>query len=318
MLTLRCAALALASLFAFAVGCSKPAAVSQATATPASATNSEPRLFEMHGIVKQLDVPGKRILIAHDEVKDFMAAMTMPFQVQTETDLHGLMREDEVSFRLHFASATNWIDRIVILGGPKPEQGPDRPPVRIARNVEPLKIGDAVPSYPFTNEFGVEVNLANLKGTAFAVTFIYTRCPFPDFCPKMSSRFAEAMKTLRADRSAPTNWHLFSLTFDPTYDTPRILRNYGRQYEYDPAVWSFLTGALIDIDAITDQLEMQIVTGEESSSAWSHRLRTIVVDANGKLQSILRGGNDDSLWRTQDLVDAVIKAARVAPASPGN
>ena len=303
-----------ALFLAAAGGCSKQSPISDFKAVAGTATNTELRIFEMRGTVKRVDVTGKRVLIAHDEVKDFMAAMTMPFQVREDAELRGLIPEDEVSFRLSFSPATNWIDHIEILGGPRPEKGPDRPPVRVAPNVEPLKVGDPMPSYSFTNEFGAAVNLANLNGTAFAVTFIYTRCPFPDFCPKMSARFAETMKLLQADRSAPTNWHLFSLTFDPTYDTPRILRNYGRQYGYDPAAWSFLTGSMYDIDGITDQIEMQIMTGD-SASAWSHRLRTIVVDANGKLQSIFRGGNDDSLWRTQDLVDALVKAARVPPAA---
>ena len=305
-------------LIALAAACSSKQSISDFKSVESGSATSELRVFEMKGTIKGVDLPGRRLLIKHDEVKDFMAAMTMAFNVQKEVELHGLLQEDQISFRLNFSPATNWIDHILILGGPRPEKGPDRPPVRLARNVEALKVGDPVPSYPFTNELGQAVNLANLKGTAFAVTFIYTRCPFPDFCPKMSGRFAETMKMLKADVSAPTNWHLFSITFDPTYDTPRILRNYARQYEYDPAAWSFLTGLLIDIDAITDQLELQVVTGEESAAAWSHRLRTFVVDTNGRLQNIFKGGNDDSLWRTQDLVDAIVKAARAQSVPTGN
>ena len=310
-LTLQ-APIQLALLFALLTGCS----------TTESSSNPRPidpatgaRSYEVKGTIKEVDLAGKRVLIAHEAIRNFMAAMTMPFHVRDEAEVQGLLAGDRVSFRLWFAETTNWVDHIVILAGAGPEKGPDRPQNRLVRNVEPLKIGDLIPSYPFTNELNRAVNLGGLKGTAFALTFIYTRCPFPDFCPKMSSSFADAQKLLKADPSAPTNWHLFTITFDPTYDTPRVLRNYARAYQYDPARWSFLTGALIDIDAITEQLDLQVESSEESANLWNHKLRTVVVDANGKLQKVFIG----NLWQTPELVDELVKGARAtATGTTGN
>src|SRR5580704_14417208 len=96
--------------------------------------------------------------------------------------------------------------------------------------------------YKFTNEMGQAVSLSDFHGQALAVTFFFTRCPFPNFCPRLSKNFEEASQMLAADKSVPTNWHFLSVTFDPDFDTPTVLRAYGERYEYDPAHWSFLTG----------------------------------------------------------------------------
>ena len=166
----------------------------------------------------------------------------------------------------------------------------------MVRDVEPLEPGDIVPNYSFTNELGQAVSLDDFKGKALALTFIFTRCPMPDFCPLLSKRFSEAYKLLTTTPNAPTNWHFLSISFDPHFDTPAVLKNYAQRYNYDPQRWNFVTGAMIDIDAITEQFDLPIIKQGEN---WDHKLRTVVLDGEGRVKKIFVY----NLWTTADLVD---------------
>ena len=102
---------------------------------------------------------------------------------------------DVVSFRMTVTATDSWIDQIRKLTPPIPTELPTREGLRFMKNVEPLQIGDRVPDYQFTNELGQPINIGDLKGQALAITFIFTRCPLPNFCPRMTGNFAEAQQT---------------------------------------------------------------------------------------------------------------------------
>src|SRR5262249_34987047 len=97
-------------------------------------------------------------------------------------------------------------------------------------------------NYAFTNELRQAVWLSEFPGQGLAITFFFTRCPIPEFCPRLSKNFEEASQKLSTMLNAPTNWHFLSVTFDPEFDTPAMLKAYGERYQYDPAHWSFITG----------------------------------------------------------------------------
>src|SRR5262249_46347337 len=117
-----------------------------------------------------------------------------------------------------------------------------------SRMVEPLSAGDPVPDYQFVNEAGKTIHLSDFKSQELAVTFIFTRCPFPTFCPKMSSNFEKIAVEL-SKPGGPTNWHLLSISFDPEFDTPARLMEYAKRYKPDAAKWNFATGEKSDIEA---------------------------------------------------------------------
>jgi protein SCO1/2 len=177
---------------------------------------------------------------------------------------------------------------------------------RRVRDVEPLDIGDVMPNYSFTNELGKAVSLDELKGKPYAFTFIYTRCPIPDFCPLMSKQFMDVQRLLENTPDAPEGWRLFSITIDPEYDTVAVLKGYASRYKYDPARWSFLTGPLIDITAIAEQFGLMFYRPDETIS---HNLRTVVIDRAGKVQSIIMGNT----WKAEDLVTSLVEAGKVNP-----
>ncbi|MBI4663179.1 MAG: SCO family protein [Verrucomicrobia bacterium] len=286
--------------------CREKPAASSAVKKPAQ-TNQQ--IFAVKGLVKRLEAEGQAVVIQHEEIPNYMAAMTMPFSVKDTNDLRAVRPGQSVTFRLHVTEDESWIDQIAEVGAPKTNDPPERPSVRVVREVQPLKEGDPMPDYRFTNELGQAVSLSDFKGHALALTFIFTRCPLPEFCPLMSRNFSLAQQQLASSPGAPTNWHLLTISFDPHFDTPAVLRSYAQIYRRDARRWSFVTGALIDIDAITEQFELPVIKQGET---FEHKLRTVVIDAVGRIQKVFMGNK----WTAEELADEIRRAAAANPARP--
>ena len=290
---------------------SMPAPVAVATGSPAPSTNLQ--TFFVRGVVKELKADGRTVVIDHEEIPNYMAKMVMPFKVKDTNQLAGLGTNDQVHFRFNVAEFESWIDRVTKTGtAPAPVADPNRKNFRLVREVEVLKEGDALPAYTFTDQRGQPFRTADFKGRALALTFIFTRCPVPDFCPRMSLRFAQTDKQLRALADGPANYHLLSLSFDVDYDTPPVLQNYANtvkaQHGADLGRWTFATGKLIDIDDITERFGL-VFPRDAEKPVFNHNLRTVVIDPAGKVQKIFIG-ND---WKADELVTEMVKAAKVKP-----
>jgi protein SCO1/2 len=236
-----------------------------------------------------------------------MAAMTMPFDVKSADELRDLQPGDAVSFRIVVAGDDAWIDQIKKLSAaPKLSELPQNGQFRVTRDVEPLKVGDLLPNYHFTNQLGQAVSTAQFKGQALAFTFFFIRCPYPTFCPLMSKNFSDTQRKLLALANGPTNWHLLSVSFDPEFDSPEALKSYARPYNCDPKHWDFVTSDLVEITALADQV------GENfwhEGPSITHNLRTVVVDAQGRIQKII----PENKWTSDELVAEIVKAAAAKP-----
>jgi len=289
----------------FAVACKK-------TNAELAAGNSltSTQTFQVKGVVVELDPDGKNVKIKHEKIPGYMGAMTMLFEARPTNELSGLSPGDSVSFRMSVTETDGWIYQIKKLESASPVTNtlPTTGRFRVVREVEPLNVGDLMPDYHFTNQLSQAVSLSQFRGQALAITFIFTRCPFPLFCPLVSRNFEEVQKKLLTQANAPTNWHLLTISFDPEYDTPPRLKGYAKQYNADPAHWSFLTGALIDITAIAEQCGL-LFWREGDGVNISHNLRTAVVDAQGRVQKII----PENKWTSEELVQEIIKAAQVQP-----
>ena len=294
-------ALAMVSMIGGLVSCGEKSP-GQNPAPDARNGQSSTQIFSVKGVVKELKPDGKTAVVQHEEIPNYMPAMTMPFEVKNTNELTGLRPGDEVSFRLFVTEKEGWIDRITKLGSTNVAEPPPAETFRRVRTVDPLNVGDPMPDYPFTNELGEAIHLGQFKGQALGLTFIYTRCPFPNFCPRMSSNFADAYKKLSALPDAPGNWRLLSISFDPEHDTPALLKSYAKRYDYGTNHWSFATGALIDIDAITEQFGLIF---PREGVGFNHNLRTVVVDAQGRVQKVFTGNE----WKVDDFVEEMVKAA---------
>jgi protein SCO1/2 len=260
------------------------------------ATNA--RSFMAKGTVMELKPDGRTVVIRHEAISNYMAAMTMPFKAKAPEELAGLHRGDEISFRLQVAESESWVDGITKIGTVllPPIQSPAHSPTD--RSNHPLL------DYKFTNELGQAVSLNDFRGQALAITFFYTRCPIPDYCPRLSKNFQEAQQKLESLSGAPANWHFFSISFDPEFDSPQLLKAYGNSYQYDPKHWSFLTGPAGKIAELARQSD---VSYESDAGTFNHNFRTLIIDANGHLQMIFPTSGDLS----DQIVAEIIKAAAV-------
>jgi protein SCO1/2 len=266
------------------------------------------RAYHVKGVVKEVLPDRNKVKIDHEEIPGYMDAMTMVFDVKDPKELAGLQPGDTVFFRMVVTETDGWIEQVQKLAVPTPVATNAPETFRVVPEVEPLKVGDLMPDYRFTNELGQVVRLSDFKGQALAFTFMFTRCPFPTFCPRMSGNFAEAAQKLPRLSNAPTNWHLLSITIDPQFDTPAVLLSYARRYKADPQRWNHVTGDLIDITAIGEQFGLLFWRPDPNQPAGiSHNLRTVVVDVQGRVQRIF----SENEWKVDELVEEMVKAAGV-------
>jgi protein SCO1/2 len=272
---------------------------------PAASRPAEPdtnqQVFEVKGIVRA--VKTAQVEIKHEAIPGYMPSMTMPFDVKDTNELAGLQPGQTVQFRLTVTATDAWIDQIHQVGDVFAKAPPANAPIRLAQDVETLQPGSSMPSCQLTNELGEAFSTSQFKGQALAFTFLFTRCPYPTFCPRMATYFQEAQKKLLALPNAPTNWHLLTISFDPAFDKPEVLKSYAQAHQYDPAHWTFATGSLIDITAFSEQFGLQFWHDETGSL--SHNLRTVVVDAKGRVVKIFAGNE----WTSDELVKEIVKAA---------
>lgn len=306
-----------ANLLAFVVYLWRPKAKPESTreASGGTPTASHPGVYSVTGVVKEVRADGSNVVIRHEAIPGFMPAMTMPFTARDPRELASVQPGDRVSFRLLVTDEESWINSVERLGVTNEPVSFAYEQARIVRDVEPLKIGDPMPDYSFTNEFGRPAKLGDFRGQAVGLTFVFTRCPLPEFCPRMLKNFSIAAASLKAQAEAggPTNWHLVAMTFDPLFDTPAVLKNHAQRYNYDPARWTFLTGALIDIDALTEQLGM-VFRRQTPTALPDHNVRTAVIGPDGRLLRLTVGNT----WKPEELVRDLVDAAKGKPLSEEN
>ena len=284
----------------FAAGCG-PSSTTDDGGHVAKVSDTNQQIFQVKGVVVEVKPREASVKIKHEAVPDYMPAMTMPFDVKDTNELAGLEAGDPVSFRLLVRDMESWIDHIQKTG-PKTNLPPTTGPFRRVRDVEPLNEGDLLPEYQFTNQLGKIFSTKDFQGGALAIEFLFTRCPLPNFCPFLANTFAEAQKQLLALPNAPTNWHLLTLSFDPEFDTPAVLKNYSDAHGADAAHWTFATGEPIDLSAIGEQFGL-LVSRDENNSI-SHNLRAVVIDASGRVRKIFIGNE----WKADELVIEMLKA----------
>jgi protein SCO1/2 len=278
-----------------------------ARAQAAETAATSQKTFHARGVVRELKPDGTTVVIQHEEVTNYMPAMTMPFDVKDTGELKGLQPGDGVTFQIIVTDRDAWIDHITKLNATQPAQPAAHPNWRVVRDVEPLKVGDALPEYHFTNEFGRAVSTRQFKGQALVFTFFFTRCPYPTFCPFLSHSFEDTQTKLKTMAGGPANWHLLSISFDTETDSPAALKAYAGAYHYNPEHWSFVTGDLTEISAIADQVGAYF--GHDESGGITHNLRTVVVDAQGRVQRVFT----DNRWTSDELVAEIVKAAQAKP-----
>jgi protein SCO1/2 len=271
------------------------------------------------------EVKPNSVVIQHDSISNYMDAMTMPFKVRDTNQLAGLHRGDKISFRLLVKEDESWIDHISktrnatnrapefpLSPGGKGKSANERPNAsEFQPNVSKPAIGaHPLMNYNFTNEFGQPVALASFRGQALGITFFFTRCPIPEYCPRLSRNFEEASNKLLAMPNAPTNWHFLSVSIDPQMDTPGVLRAYARRYHSNSNHWSFLTGP---VEKVRELAEQSGVTYEPDNGLFNHNFRTLVIDTGGHMQTSFPIGGNLSDALVTEILKAIAPTNTVRP-----
>ena len=285
-----------------------------------SASRAGTTNYFVRGVLTGVKQDEHQLVIAHEAIPNFMDAMTMPFNVKDAAIVTNVAIGEKIAFQLHLTETESWVDHIepvavsrsAASGAPALPSGDSHAEVKAnsastGRSESPLR------NYKFMNELGRPVSLSDFRGQAIALTFFFTRCPIPEFCPRLSRNFQEVQRRLSAMENAPTNWHLLSVTFDPAHDTPEVLKAYGAAYRYDPAHWSFLTGPK---DKIAELARACDVKFDPDNGLFNHNFRTLIVDASNRLQTVFPTSGNISDSIVQELLKAAGATNRItAPAT---
>ena len=292
-----------------ASACKKPAApadpVPAASQPPVAATNSVARSFPTRGVIRELP-GGDKAVIRHEEIPGYMPKMTMELTVRNTNELTGLQVGDEITFKLFADADTHWIESLqrtkaasaLVVEPPSSRQAAFTPKLR------ELQPGDLMLDAELLAETGRTVKFADFRGRALAFTFIFTRCPLPDFCPRMGNRFKEARELLLTRPNTPTNWQFLSISFDPDNDLPPVLANYARNYRgANPDRWLYAAASTNTLARIASPLDLKYA---REGGSISHNLRTVVLDPAGRIHRQF----DGNAWKAAELADALTDAAR--------
>jgi len=255
------------------------------------------------GLILAADPAAATATISHDAFPGFMDAMAMPFELRGAARRATLTPGDRVRLRLSVKGDRSWIDRLDIVSAAPVDAGLQQSPAVPVL----VPVGSPVPPFALTDQSDRTVSLAALAGKVVAVTFIYTRCPLPDYCPRMVQNF----RAIR-DRFAPRmdrDLVLLTVSFDPKYDTPETLARYARANRADTPGWHFLTGDPAKIERVCHAFGIQYWPEE---GMITHSLETAIIDRDGRLAAAVEG-KDFTPQQLGDLVASVLDRASARP-----
>ena len=254
--------------------------------------------YDLKGKVVAVNKSERTATIAHEDIKGYMPAMTMPFKIKSDVDLEMLKTGDQVTGTLVVDEVESWVEITAIVEGPVTDsQNIDVPG-------EP-RPGTDVPDFGLVNQDGKRIHLAQYRGQALALTFIYTRCPMPDQCTLMSNNFAAIDQELQKQPDIYAKTHLLTISFDPEYDSPKVLRSYGASHSgrYTDETfqhWEFATGSPDEVKGIAQFFGLRYFHDTESGQDQVlHSLRTVLIGPDGKLFKLYRGNE----WKPAEIVN---------------
>jgi protein SCO1/2 len=238
------------------------------------------RHYTTTGVVLRVDRPGALVTVSHDALPGFMDAMAMPFDLKGTARLTPLTPGDRVRLRLSVKGSRSWVDRLEVVSAAPVDAGLGQTPAATAL----VPVGSLVPDFDLIDQSGARFTLSSLKGKVVAVTFIYTRCPLPDYCPRMVANF-RALRDRFASRM-DRDLVLLTVSFDPKHDTPEMLRTYATGHRAGGPGWHFLTGDVARVERVCAALGVQYWAEE---GLITHSLQTAIIDREGRLAATVEG-----------------------------
>ena len=256
-----------------------------------------PRRYSGRGLVLAVDLNARTITVSHDQIAGFMEPMVMTLKVADPKLLNGLARGARIYFRLAVERDRSILDHVLRVSADPVDPAKWQEPV--VSRVTP--IGEPVPDFRLTDQAGNPVSLSQFRGKVVVVTFIYTRCPLPDYCPRMTANFSALRQ--RFTLFMGKDLVLLSVTFDPEHDTPQVLLEYARARGANIQGWHFLTGTKQEITRVAGLFGLEYWPDQ---GLFTHNLQTALVDRGGRLAATVEG-KDYTAAQLGDLVERLLQ-----------
>ena len=275
---------------------------------PAPVSPATTKTYTLRGIVREVDTPSGVVTIAHEDIPGFMKAMTMDFTPIDRSNLGELNVGDEVEGPLVVATKAGTVEDYnlrslsVVKAAPralKLDFGSGT--ATIAEKPAILKVGEPVPDFAMTTQEGKPLTLSDLRGEVVVLTFVYTRCPLPDYCPAMDRRFRAISERLSAVKGRSRGVRLLSISFDPEHDTPEVLRKHAESQGAAPPLWTYAVASHEELAKVAPRLGL--IYGPMPGEI-RHNLCTAVVGPDGRLARLDVGAAGKS-WTPEDMLRTI-------------
>jgi protein SCO1/2 len=260
---------------------------------------SHRKTYPLQGEVRGKDLTTNEVTVNHGDIPGFMPAMTMPYKVKNTAMLQELQPGDKIAAEVVVSKDGNdyWLEDVRITD--ESRRGKVKP-----TESHMLMPGEKVPEVPLVDQDGQTIHLKDFSGKAVLVTFIYTRCPVPTFCPRLSSQFARIHNELKTTPDDYSKTQLLTISFDPKYDTPAVLRKYGLAYLEGDASgfsqWDFASTKEADMRRLAQAFGLDY---QEQDNQISHTMDIALIAPDGTLVKS---------WSTEWTSDELLKALRQA------
>ncbi len=267
--------------------------------------STQPRRYTLKGTVISIDKNAGTADVDNEPIQGFMEKMVMPYKIQPASLLNELQPGDVITADVVVEPNSYWLENVKVTAHTQVPAS-EKP----AASLHVPTPGEEVPDFKLINQAGRQISLRQYRGETLLLTLIYTRCPFPDFCPRVSHAFAAIDKEIQADPARYGKTHLLSVSFDPTHDTPKILRAYGFSCagSKDPALFQRWEFAAIPKAELPQFADFFALAYEDNDGVITHSLSTAVISADGKIYRWYHG----AAWEAPDLLQDVAAAAHAA------
>jgi protein SCO1 len=277
-----------------------PSACNREKSQQTAAGIQGPKRYAFKGKVMSADKNAGTANIDNEPIPGYMDEMVMPYSFKPPSLINDLQSGDSITADVVVDKGEYWLENVKVISHSQPPAG------RPTSSLHIPQPGDDVPDFHLINQSGKNISLHQYRGQTLLLTLIYTRCPFPDFCPRVSHEFASINRQLLADPSRYGKTHLLSISFDPAHDTPKVLRTYGFDCagSKDPAVFRHWEFTAIPQSELPKFAEYFALTYKEDDGMITHSLSTAVIAPDGKIFKWYHGAD----WQAGDLLKDVAAA----------
>jgi protein SCO1/2 len=265
-------------------------------------SSASSKRYHLKGTVVSVDQRAHMVNVDADSIPGFMDAMMMPYSVKPVSELERLSAGDAITADVVVQGDNYWLENIKVTGHTTPPA-----PAKPVAQMHIPTAGEAVPDFEFTNQSGQRISLKQYRGKAVLLTFIYTRCPFASYCPRITSEFAEINRQLQADPALFEKTHLLSVSFDTAHDTPKVLREYGFSYGHTWKLsffrhWEFAVASAEQLPKVAHYFGL---TYEQDGATITHSLSTTVIGPDGRIFKWYHGNDWQPAQLIKDASDAL-------------